>query len=271
MARYRLLDPPHKGIRHLLGQWSLASGNTDPRVPGEWDRFTTLTALVVTMLEDHGRNEEEWVFPLLDARIPQGSHALHADHEQLDTLLAGVNRAIQALDTSASADEMHAVHLLVSEFHARYLLHMIQEETTLEPALWDLYSDEELMAAEAAVAQSVDPQLLLEWFRACAPARTVREDVEVLRNVRVVLPPEAFAAVLDVVASALPEDRFSQILAALAGDTTHEGEGRARGGDLSDEALESVGGGGDYTDPAGPPQSVVEEEILARLKHNLGS
>jgi hypothetical protein len=216
MERYRLLDPPHKGLRYALAQWALASGNTDQRSETEVAEFQAMTTLVASLLEDHARNEEEWVFPLLTARIPDGAAGLHAEHEHLDASFGAVVAAIGEIHQGTTDDAMHAIHMAVTSFQAQYLLHMIEEETTLEPALWDLYTDDELRAAEAAVAQSIDPELLLAWFRVCAPARTIREDVDVLTNIRGVLPPEAFQVILSTLEDSMTPPRFAAVVQRLS-------------------------------------------------------
>lgn len=213
--RYRLLDPPHKGIRNLLGMWSLASGSTDVRDTAELEALKQFTARVVALLEDHAHNEEAWVFPLLEARAPGTVAALHHEHERLDAQLRVVRDTISALTDASDSEAVLAAHLAVTEFQARYLLHLIEEDTEFEPRLWALYSDEELMAAEAAVAVDLDPALLLQWFEICAPARTIAEDIDVLRNVRAVLPPEAFSAVLAAIERTMPSQRFESIIQRL--------------------------------------------------------
>lgn len=215
LSRYRLLDAPHKGLRHLLGQWALAAGNTDVDDASELADFISLTSRVRLLLEDHARNEDEWVFPLAEARQPGACAGLHDAHERLDALLEEVFTSIEALGEKSTADDSWSMYLAVTEFQARYLMHLLEEERVLEPMLWSLYTDEELQIAEAKVAQGIDPALLLMWFAACAPARTLAEDAEVLINVRGVLPPEAFAQVLTVIEGELPAPRYSALISRL--------------------------------------------------------
>lgn len=215
MNRYRLLDAPHKGLRNLLGQWALVSGNCDPRVPEDLERLKSLTAHVVTMLEDHAANEERWVFPLAEARMPGATSALHADHENLDALLVSVTGKIERLSADSTPEVLSDMHLAVTQFQGCYLIHLVEEERDFEPLLWELYTDEELQAAEAEVAQSLNPALLLDWFAICAPARTDAENLEVLRNVHTVLPKEAFDAILARLSEVLPPSRYATIVEEL--------------------------------------------------------
>lgn len=215
MTRYRLLDPPHKGIRNLLGRWSLASGSTDVRTPAELHELQSLTAMVVALLEDHAANEADWIFPLLEARAPGSTAQLLHEHEELDAELLAARDQVMALASTSTVDEVLDAHLAVTAFQAHYLLHLVEEERDFEPRLWALYSDAELRGAEASVAASLDPSLLLSWFAVCAPARTVAENVDVLSNVRAVLPPEAFGAVLETLHRELPPARLEAILSAL--------------------------------------------------------
>lgn len=215
MDRYRLLDPPHKGIRHLLGQWALATGNTDVHNADELAALKSLTNRVVFLLEDHARNEEEWIFPLAESRAPGSTTHILAEHEDMDNLLAQVATRIYALGAESTLEEVSGVYLALTHFQAHYLLHLLEEEQNFEPLLWSLYTDEELQEAEAKVAQNLDPQVLLMWFAVCVPARSIPEDAAVLRNIRQVLPTEQFDSVLAAIEPELPLERFSALLNEL--------------------------------------------------------
>jgi len=212
MAGIRLLDPPHKGIRHLLGQFSLVAGRTDYDDPQELGVLRSLAHRVLTLLEEHARNEDDVIFPLLEAKEPGSTAALHADHAVLDASLASIVSRLDAMDGSQTREDAHAVYLDVTEFQARYLLHLVREEHDFEPRLWPHYSDDELRAAEAVIAQTMSPELLLAWFAVCAPARTIAENREVLANVKGVLPAEVYASIIDTLRPEFPAGRLERIL-----------------------------------------------------------
>lgn len=218
MNRYRVLEAPHKGIRHLLGEWALVSGNADASCAADIDALQSLTRLCVTLLEDHARNEDAWILPLLEATAPGSTHELDVEHQLMDESLIALSAQICAFDPDGHgseqdrAEEMDRLHREVTRFQARYLLHMYEEEATIHPALWDGYTDEELREAEARVAVNLDPALLLEWFRVCAPARPVADMRAVLQGLQPALPQEAFDGILAVLDSSMSEDRLHRIV-----------------------------------------------------------
>ncbi len=212
MTGLRLLDPPHKGLRHLLGKFALAAGRTDYADPVELAALRDLAHRVQTLLEEHARNEDDVIFPLLEAKVPGATAALHADHGVLDASLESIVARLDEMDGTQSREDAHALYLDVTEFQARYLLHLVREERDFEPELWPHYSDDELRAGEAVIAQTMSPELLMAWFTICAPARTVTENREVLNNVKGVLPPEVYAGIIEALRPEFPAGRLETIL-----------------------------------------------------------
>lgn len=212
MTGVRLLDPPHKGIRHLLGQFALVAGRTDYTDPTELAELREMAHRVLTLLEEHARNEDDVIFPMLEVKSPGATASLHADHDVLDTSLASIVDRLDVMDGTQSREDAHALHLDVTEFQAKYLLHLVREERDFEPMLWPHYSDDELRAGEAVIAQTMSPELLMAWFTVCAPARTITENREVLTNVKGVLPPEVYAGIIEILRPEFPAGRLETIL-----------------------------------------------------------
>ncbi len=83
------------------------------------------------------------------------------DHEEDDRLATEIG---QLGDRIRSADETHRVALGI-EAHERfnsyvgiYLGHLYREETELQQALWDNFTDEELIAMDRAIAREIPPE-----------------------------------------------------------------------------------------------------------------
>lgn len=195
----------------ILGSWSLAAGRTDYTDPDDVRSFQELSARVATLLADHARNEDEHVLPLLERAAPGASADAHREHEDLEAELAPILAAIEALDC-AHADQ-HDLYLAITQFQAHYLLHLVEEERVIEPALWKHYTDEELLADEAEVVQDIPFDLLLQWFAVCVPARTIAENRQVLAGVRSAVPAEAFEQIVEALRPVSSPERLSAMLA----------------------------------------------------------
>ncbi len=59
------------------------------------------------------------------------------------------------------------------------------------------------------------PAMLMDWFRAIAPARTVEENQQVLRDFAAAAPPEATAQVLATLREVLPPERYDAVRVIL--------------------------------------------------------
>ncbi|MEY2755326.1 MAG: hypothetical protein RJB65_1684 [Actinomycetota bacterium] len=142
MERIRPLDPPHKGLRHGLGQLSFMLGNTDFRDDNELARLRTLTDEVVTLLHDHARQEDEFIFAPAE-RFAPGSPAVDREqHDALHAAVEAIHARISALRPETSAGEVDEIIRAFRSFHVDYLVHMDHEESILEPILIAHQTDE---------------------------------------------------------------------------------------------------------------------------------
>ena len=89
------------------------------------------------------------------------------DHEEDDRLATEIG---QLGDRIRSADETHRIALGI-EVHERfnsyvgiYLGHLYREETELQQALWDNFTDEELIAMDGAIAREIPPERMGDWL-----------------------------------------------------------------------------------------------------------
>ena len=212
MTRFRLLDPPHKGLRFALGALALQAGRTDGSDPEEVASLKDVARRTLALLEEHARNEDDHVFALLERKVPGATTDLHRDHVVLDEQALAIVSAIDELDGSQSLDDLHEIYLNITKFEADYLVHLLHEERTIEPMLWEHYTDEELIAGEVEVATSMPFEVLLEWFAVCVPARTGAENAAVLANMKTAVPPEAFEAILGAIRPQITVERFADIL-----------------------------------------------------------
>ncbi len=217
MPRFRPLDPPHKGLRHLLGLLALEAGRTDYSDPAEVGRLQDIGQLTFDLLADHAHTEDVHVLEPLEERAPGAAGALEADHVAFHERELELRSALAALDDGVTDDQAHDLYLSITAFQADYLRHLLLEETVVEPIIWQHFTDEELIADQVEIGQAMSPETLLAWFRAIAPARTVSENRQVVSDFAAAAPPEATAAVLATLRAALSADRYEALVADLPG------------------------------------------------------
>jgi len=161
VQRIDLLQFIHKALRHAILTTNLESGRVDyadadatRRIHDAWTRLRENIA-------HHADHEDEFIFPLLDARSPGEAAGLKRDHEMIQTLEADMSDLVERLSTETDANVRR---LLGSEFHRAMqhyttvcLSHFDDEERHLMPRLWALYDDDALEAAYGQIMATIGP------------------------------------------------------------------------------------------------------------------
>jgi hypothetical protein len=215
MERLKSLDPPHKGLRNILSQFSLLAGKTSY---GNLEEVTKLKALgsdLFHLLENHADTEEGYILAPLKAKHTEATTEIEAEHTKLDILETKVKDTLGSFDGTQSDDEGHEFYLMFSEFHSTYLRHIAEEDRNLEISMQEAFTDEELIQHQMAIMASMDFPTLLLWFKYIVPARRIEENAQVLNAFKAGAPEEAYNAVLDTIRPQLSEARFNAILSLV--------------------------------------------------------
>lgn len=212
-ARPDLYAPIHKALRLFMTDTLLRLGRLDPQDAAE--RFQTLAQLrgLLQACARHLKRENDFVHAALEARRPGASAAIGAEHEAHLDASAGLELEAQALE--ARPDAAVALHLYrrLSRFVAENFEHMWVEETRLNAALWELYSDAELHALHRRVLASIPPDELLQMLRWIVPALNPPERIELLGG----MPEPLRAVALAQVQAHLPAASWQALRRAVTG------------------------------------------------------
>jgi len=211
-SRLRPLDPPHKGLRNALGVLSLQAGRTDFGDAGSVADLQATAAGVWAVLRDHARLEDEYIFARLERVVPGATAPAAEQHPELAAAVDDLEEMLAGYDGTQSNDEGHRFVLALVDFQARYLAHLVLEETVIEPLLLEHVTDEEFAADQQAVVQEADPATLLLWFRYIVPARRPVDSRPILANFVANAPAPAVDAVRSVLAEVLDEQTFRAVL-----------------------------------------------------------
>lgn len=215
MDRMRPLEPPHLGIRNALGQVSFALGNTDVGESHDRAALAQLFSELMILLHDHARQEDHYIFRPAETAAPGSSATAAAMHLELERDLQDLGVAIASFDGSQSAEAVAEVVRSFHRFHLRYLDHMLDEELTIEPILLAHQTDEEMIADQVEIMQTVDFATLLLWFKYIVPARRDVDNRQVLAAFKSFAPKEAFSAVSGVLRDVLPRTRYEALTSDL--------------------------------------------------------
>lgn len=215
MNRLHPLAPPHKGIRNALGQASIAIDSIDVGSGESIDHFKALIRDVATILHDHAHQEDHYIFAPAERVQPGLTHECSRSHHRLHQTLDQISSEALALNEESTRETIEALERLFHGFHRDYLDHMMEEEDNIETVLIANFSDEEMMADQGAIMAEMPFETLLLWFRFIVPARSIEDNRQVLAGFTAAAPPEAVAAVWDVLRGSVSSERFIALTSDL--------------------------------------------------------
>jgi iron-sulfur cluster repair protein YtfE (RIC family) len=215
--RFDLYGPIHKAIRTALGDLVIRMGKTTfanesaaRRTVGELDEL-------LTWCDEHIEHEIQFIHPRLAERLPNALAKIddgHDDHTRLVTelraLIAGV-RSASTTDLRMLAGKTLYLHF--TTFVAETLAHMVEEERVLQPLMQRFFTDEELLAMNNALVQSLPPEKMFADAARMLVALNGTERAAMLAGARTTVPPPVLQALLAEVRPRLDEEEWSELLA----------------------------------------------------------
>jgi hypothetical protein len=174
---------------------ALGAARGTPGTGGELDRFRFLNEVLVV----HAHGEEIAVFPALEAVAPLVAEAYVKDHHGLDAAYDALNEAVSAGDALATARASAAF-----KFHLD--IHLYKEDTHLYRIFQERVSMPDQGKAVGIMAAEMPPERQPEFVSWLFPLIGDDDRENMMRIQQMVLPPEAFAGVAQLVRRAIGDD-----------------------------------------------------------------
>jgi hypothetical protein len=146
----------HKSLRKRLFEAAVRAGTTDYTDDEERTTLEETVAALVLTLREHAANEERFIHPILEERLPDLAATLSSEHEEHDRALADLERAFTRALAERTALATHGAYRALARFLAFYLEHLEREEAS-QPAIWAAVPEARLAAAMAAFRASRTP------------------------------------------------------------------------------------------------------------------
>lgn len=189
--RFDIYAPIHKGMRAFFAHMLVAVGGLDSEDNEEVAAVMAELEELLDFCRRHLAKENGYVHPALESRRPGITAAIVADHEHHERDIAGLAalaftiRHIPALRRESVVQDLYR-HL--ARFVADNLLHMAEEESENNRALWETHSDEEIMAIEGAIVASQTQEEAGKSLRWMLPAMSAQERLRFMVKMREVAP-----------------------------------------------------------------------------------
>jgi hypothetical protein len=216
--RYDIYEPIHKGLRDFMGDTLSRVGRVD--VTDTEDLAHTLGQLeaLLAFCAKHVQHENDFIHTAIRARQPAAASRTSEDHaehlQSIETLRAEARAVLAAPDLQRHALALRLYRHLAL-FVAENLQHMHIEETANNAALWEHYTDAELMDIHHRLLATVSPEDKMQVMRWMVPALTPVQRAGVLGSLKAEAPAEVLDAVVGVVRPHLAIRDWSKLASAI--------------------------------------------------------
>ncbi len=174
---------------------ALGAARGTPGLEAALERFRFFNEILVV----HAHGEEIAVFPVLDAVAPLVSEAYEKDHRGLDAAFDALNAAVAADDALATARATAAF-----KFHLD--IHLFKEDTHLYRIFGERVSVPDQGKAVGIMAAEIPPERQPDFILWMYPLLGDDDRENMTRIQQMVLPPEAFAGVKQLIRQAIGDD-----------------------------------------------------------------
>lgn len=208
----------HKALRLFMTRTLGSVGSADPDDPADVAQALALLDRLLGLCELHLKDENDFVHPALERALPGSAARIAGEHqhhvEAIADLrdLAGLVRDARDAQRPAALGRLYRALAL---FVADNFQHMHVEETAHNAVLWAHYSDAELLAIEQALVASIPPAAMMEALHWFIPALSAPERAAMLGGMQQGMPPEPFAAVLEIARRTLGTGDHAKLMRTL--------------------------------------------------------
>jgi hypothetical protein len=174
---------------------ALGAARGTPGLEAALDRYRYFNDVLVV----HARGEENAVFPALEEVAPLVAEAYVADHRGLD-------EAFETLDEAVSAGDALATARATAAFKLHLDIHLYKEDTQLYRIFGERVTLPDQGKVVGMMAAEVPPERQPAFIAWLFPLIGDDDRENMLRIQQLVLPPEAFAGVRQLVQRAIGDD-----------------------------------------------------------------
>ncbi|MFO1304719.1 MAG: hemerythrin domain-containing protein [Burkholderiales bacterium] len=218
-VRHNIYAIIHKALRLAMAETLPAVGRLDTTDAREVSEAIVRVRDLVRFCKLHLDAENTFIHPAIEARRPGGSARIAAEHVEHLAAIAAIERDVEALARAPLASRDAAAFALYSElgkFVGENFVHMHVEETVHNAALWEAYTDEEILAIENAIKAHHTPEEMAFVLRWMLPAMTPAERAGMFTGLRKVAPPPVVEKMVALAKAHVDAGAFDKLTLALA-------------------------------------------------------
>ena len=217
--RYNVYALIHKALRLAMTETLPVVGRIDASDAAEVTDAIVRVRELLAFCKHHLEVENAMVHPFIEARAPGTTAQIAVEHVHHEASLAALERSLETLARAPAATRATAaadLYAKLANFVGENLVHMNEEETVHNRALWDTYTDEELAALESRIKSAQTPEQMKFALRWMLPAMSPAERVRLLAAVRDAAPLPVYAGIVALARTHVDAAGWRKLETALA-------------------------------------------------------
>ena len=218
--RYNVFNQIHKGLRAMLYDTAMVLQHSDYTNAEQTEKALEKVEVVLAVFEDHASHEDNYVLPAVNRYFKHIVAEFESEHET-DEMLAHRLRNLMvvysyAVSCDARQEAGEAIYKAFNEFIAFNLYHMNKEEDKLNKAMWQKYTDEEIIDIQKLIVQNVSEHMRVIESTWMMRGISDPEIVKWLTGVKNSAPDLIFQGLLKLAEKELSVKRWMNVKEALS-------------------------------------------------------
>lgn len=181
------------------------------------DLSVASSTCVLCLLHEHAGNEDQYIFPDVRTYEPELVEKLLAEHRDVVGRIVRVWKIadeVKSLGVREERIEMGAkLNRTANDLFAFYLTHLNGEESTIVPAMWKHFTDEQIITMNMTLMKNISPERLAQWMGWMLPSLNINELTGMFMGSKRGAPPPVFENMAHMAEKALGEDRWAAVKA----------------------------------------------------------
>jgi hypothetical protein len=162
MQRFNCFNFIHKGLRAMLYDCALTLQQTSFSDPEEAAVAIQKIRDAVFLFREHGQHEDHFVMPPIKdvaaVMVTAFENEHVVDHALGSKLIQLINIFLDTTTDETRIIAGSALNKAYMDFMLFNLAHMAKEEIEINPVLWELFTDEELIAVNTRILESISDE-----------------------------------------------------------------------------------------------------------------
>jgi hypothetical protein len=181
------------------------------------DLASAYSACIICLLHEHAGLEDQYVFPDVRAFEPKMVDTLLEEHREVVRRITAVWKIADELKMLRNRGERiemgGKLNRTANDLFAFYLTHLNGEESTIVPAMWKHFTDEQIVAMRTNVIESLTPERSAQWNSWLFPSLNANELAGMFMELKKGAPAPVFQDMTRMAEKALGEDRWAAVKA----------------------------------------------------------